>query len=244
MGSLLALVAIGAVAVLPGGGRASFFRCSLIPYPVERDSATTFFVGRAQPDTQVVSSGISGASRRQAGEGSRSTRRAFGQVIRVEQLGGSRTASIEAAFARLGAREVVIVPWDYDPACDPVPWTSRTRWNDEAGTGLYRVTIRAESNWVGGRPVGDAFAANMQPYPRGMVSYGYRDTYSLQRGRSLTPEEYFELFAALPERYAAARDPAAAGAALDAWERAHADLARKYPAPDVLRYARLALKRQ
>lgn len=93
-------------------------------------------------------------------------------------------------------------------------------------------------------PVFDALTADLEPYPHGLFfQRGYRGTDAIRRGPALTPAEYFELYAALPDWIAVKRDPEAAAAALRAWESAHADIAGKYPAPEILRHVRMFMTR-
>jgi hypothetical protein len=221
--------------------------CSRIPVAVGRDPATTYFTGRAMRDSVRTGPGTLREQAQAVGGhwGSGRSRTIFGQVVQVEKLGGNGAPAIEAAFGRGGGREVIVVPWDYDPACQPVPWASTARWVASDEPGFYRVRVRAESLWVAGRPVLDAFFADMEPYPHGVFfQRGFRGMDALRRGPSLTPAEYFELFAALPDLSRATRDPAVAAAELDAWEREHPAIAHTFPAPDVLRITRMALQRR
>jgi hypothetical protein len=236
--SMCAVVAVERAAALPRV-------CSLVVVAVGRDTATTFLVGRALRDTIRTGPGsVRLGTPTQGGHwGPASSRTIFGQYVLVEQLGGKGAAAIESAFARSGGREVIVVPWDYDPACQPVPWARSARWITATEPGFYRVRLRPESLWVAGRPVLDAFHADIEPYPHAVLfQQGYRGTDALRRGPSLTASEYFELFAALPDWDRASREPAVALAELDAWERAHSVLARTYPAPEILTHVRRSLR--
>jgi len=243
---------LGAHAGRPPGPRAPVSFCSLVPVAVGRDSATTFFVGTALPDTVRAGHGGFGRRLRAAlglggpGHWGTPTRGAiYGQVIRVERLGGAGAAALDSAFGRSAARELIVVPWDYGASCDPVPWGRSARWVEAVTPGFYRTRLRPRSQWVDGRPVADAFAADLEPYPHGLFfREGYRGTDALRTGPSLTPAEYFALYAALPDEGQARRDPRGAAAALDAWVREHPELAETYPAPEVLRFARYRLDRR
>ena len=236
--SLYALVAAAHSATLPSV-------CSLIVVAAGRDTATTYFVGRALPDTVRTGAGAVRVKSSMAGGhwGPPTERTIFGQVVLVEQLGGKGVTAIESAFARGGSREVIVVPWDYDPACQPVTWAGSARWVTATRPGFYRVRLRPESLWVAGRPVLDAVHADIEPYPHGVLfQHGYRGTDALRRGPSLTAGEYFELYSALPDWDRATREPAAALAELDAWERANSTTARTYPAPEILTHVRRMLR--
>jgi len=219
--------------------------CSLIPFADGRDTSTTYFVGRAQPRTRLAGPGTI-RFRTTPGHWGRpdSSQSIYGQVVLVDQLGGNSASRLEVAFARAGAREVVVVPWDYDAACEPVPWARTGPWVGTVDPGFYRVRLRPESLWVDGRPVLDARFGDLEPYPHGvLLQREYVGTDALRRGPSLTPAEYFDLFAVLPEWEQAMGDRSAAAARLDEWERAHPEVARKYPAPEMLRHAHSSLNR-
>jgi hypothetical protein len=171
----------------------------------------------------------------------------YGQVIGVERLAGAARETVERAFQRLGRREIVVVPWGYDAGCDPVPWGGSARWVTTDAPGFYTLRLRPRSEWAGERPTFDAFAADLEPYPHGrFFARGYRGTAAVRTGPSLTPEEYFSLYAALPD-HETLRDPVRARAsaieALDAWEQAYPEAARKYPAPQILGSVRRTLTR-
>lgn len=236
--SLLTLAALGHSAPRPG-------LCSPVPIAVLRDTATTFFVGIGTPDTMLAGPGPVKFSTEPGHWGRGTARLIFGQVVRVtHHLGGAASAAVERAFRRLDTRDVVIVPWDYAPDCQPVPWRRSARWVEGTQPGFFRVRLRPESQWINGRPVLDAYRADLEPYPHGVFfQRGYRGTGALKTGPSLTPEEYFELYAALPDQGQAAREPDRSAASLDAWERAHPELAAKYPAPQILGFARRILER-
>lgn len=241
----LFLLALGALWIVPTAAfTAPSFRCSLVPVATGRHHSVTFLVGRAQPDTLLAGPGTVRHEEAPGHWGRPQGGPIFGQVVRVDRLGGNEAASLESAFRRLGVREVIVVPWDYDPACQPVAWGRSARWVESTEPGFFRLSVRPESLWVAGRPVLDAFAADLEPYPHALFfRRGYRGTDALRREPSLSPDEYFGLYGALPDQAEAARDPAGAVAALEAWARAHPELAAKYPAPQVLQYTQMYLNR-
>jgi hypothetical protein len=237
--SLVAVATLGRAAPRPA-------LCSLVPVAAYRDTATTFFVGVGAPDTVLAGRGSTRVGGGPGHWGRGTERPIFGQVVRVgHHLGGAASSALERAFSKTGTREVVIVPWDYAPDCEPVPWGRSARWVDSTQSGFFRVRPRPESQWVDGRPVLDAYWADLQPYPHGLFfQHGYRGTSALKTGPSLTPEEYFGLYAALPDQVQAARESDSALTALAAWERAHPELAGKYPAPQILGFARRLVERR
>jgi hypothetical protein len=218
--------------------------CSLVPVAVFRDTAVTYLVGAAVPDTAPAGLGATRPSEAGGHWGAGRARAVFGQVIRVDRLAGADSAVLERAFMRLDAREVVVVPWDYGPDCRAVVWGRSFRWVETAAPGFYRLRPRPESEWTTGRPVLDAFRADLEPYPHGIFfQRGYRGTHAVRTGPALTPAEYFSLYSALPPSSVASERPQAARAILDAWERTHPDLAAKYPATAALQFARAILDR-
>jgi hypothetical protein len=237
--SLVALATLGRSTTRP-------VVCSVVPIASYRDTRTTFFVGVGAPDTILAGHGSTRVGVGSGHWGRGASRPIFGQVVRVgDQLGGAAAPALERAFGRIGRREVVIVPWDYAPDCEPVPWSRSARWVESTQPGFFRVRPRPESRWLGGRPVLDAYWADLQPYPHGLFfQHGYRGTDALRTGPSLTPEEYFGLYAVLPEPGEGARAADSALAALAVWERAHPELAAKYPAPQILDFARRFLERR
>ena len=207
--------------------------CSVAALPVFRDPAATYLVGIATTDTAPVAPG--GPSVGLPGLLSDPQEPANGQLLRVAQLSGIDSVRLEHAFRRRGRREALVVPWSYGPACQPIPWAASARWAPVGTPAAYRLHLRPEAEWAGGLPVFDAFRAELQPYPHGLLASppSERDT--------LTPAEFTALYAALPTDTDARERPAAAQRALAAWERANPELARRFPAVAVLRNARAAI---
>lgn len=243
MTSLLFIFAAGAAMVWSAPPAVPAFRCSIDRYRELREPSKTFFVGSAQPDTVLAGPGSSLGDH--AGSGRHAPLEAapiFGQVVQVRQLAGNDSSALALAFAKLGVREVIVVPWGLDRACAPIPWTATARWVETADPGFYRVTARPAAEWVNGRPVLDAVPGSHEPYPNAGVFRRGHLSIELAKGPSLTAEQYFGLHAALPDMLRTKKDRAGALQALDAWERDHPELARTYPAPEVIYYARHFLR--
>jgi hypothetical protein len=229
------VLALGIVLNTAAGG-ASRTACSISALPVFRDSAATYLVGTALGDTARAAPGGPPVGLR--GLPPTPPRASYGQVVRAEHLRGPDSARLERAFARQRLRDVLVVPWSYGPACQPIPWSTSARWAPVAAQASYRLRLRPEAEWGDGPPVFDALYAEVQPYPYGVLEPPLSET------PSLTPKEFVDLYAALPTDGEAVRDPAAARRALDAWERAHPELATRFPAAAVLRSARATLAAQ
>lgn len=150
-----------------------------------------------------------------------------GQVVVLERVTGASEQLVRSAAG--ATRRAVLVPWDHDPSCQPIPWTAPPRWIPVGQTGFLGARLRPRARWVAGIPTFD-------------VSDAWREPYSVERMRGLTtnmpdaakaimtPEEYGSLYAALPELSEWQRDPTAAVRPLRTWRERNPDLAAKYPA--------------
>jgi hypothetical protein len=206
--------------------------CSIGALPVFRDPAATYLVGVATPDSALAAAGGPRVGLR--GRPPEPPRAAFGQVVRVGLIRGPDSLAIERVFARLGAREAVVVPWAYDPSCSPMPWSAGAPWAPIGVSGAYQLRLRAADQWGGARPVLDALVAELQPYPHGLLAPAPGEA-------ALSVEQFVDLYAGLPSARDASERPATARRALAAWERAHPQLATRFPAAAVLRNARATL---
>lgn len=219
--------------------------CSLVPVAALRDASVSFFVATAKSDTVAAGAGPVRPSRFGGHWGPANNRAIYGQVVTIHELGGAAAAVAESSFARRATREAVAVPWDYDPACQPVPWARSARWVIDARPGFYRARLRPSEGWTGGRPTYDVYHADIEPYPHGLFfQRGYRGTDSAQMATSLTATEYFGLYAALPDAATRRCDPQRASLQLTDWEAAHPDQAGRFPATRVLEQARRAITYQ
>lgn len=220
-------------------GRLSLFAspplCSLVPLPYGRDPAVTYFVGVALPDTVLAGAGRVRPSRWGGHFGSGRERPVYGQLVRVDTLGGIQASDIRDAFIANANHEVLLVPWDYDPSCGPTYWSRSARWVDTNLSGFYTVTPRSQRSWINGIPTFDVFAAGLEPYPHGaFFRAGYRGTDALRTSPSLTPREIFDLYEVLPIHQEVERRDSTAFARVAQWARNNPDLAAKYPATNIL----------
>lgn len=153
----------------------------------------------------------------------------FGQVMRVERLGGPDAGSVGE-----GADRVVLVPWAYGAECEMERWAASARWVQPGERGLFLASLRPRDRWMDGLPTLDVFEPYQLPFPQ-RVREGMADTGDADP--VLTVEEAFEVIDLLP-RFSAFREnrPAALRPLLE-WSRAHPELARRYPASEILRAA-------
>jgi hypothetical protein len=207
--------------------------CSIAGLPIFRDSTASYAVGTAASDTTLGPPG--GPLVGLPGLVSAPWPATFGQVVHVARLSGPDSSRIERAFAGQGSRDVIVVPWSFGAACEPITWRGSARWAPVNLPALYWLHLRPETEWVGGVPVFDALRAELQPYPHGVLAPRPLD------GVALTPDEARALYAALPTQREAEAQPAAALRMLDEWAAAHPELAQRFPAAAVLRNARAYL---
>lgn len=218
--------------------------CSLAPFSLWRQVGTTYFVGRALPESLLVGQGEVEPTRYGGHWGAGSERPVYGQVVRVIRLRGHEQEALEQAFASRGSRDVIVVPWDYDPECAPTFWSRSASWISTDAPGSYAVRLRPKQLWKDGQPVFDAFMAGLTPYPHGpFYERGYRGTDALRLRPSLSADEFFDFQGAWPF-FSSPRDYRVVRDSLINWSRRHPELAGKYPAADLIAKAERAAARQ
>lgn len=226
----------------PSAAPATPRRCSLIYYP--NTQPELYFLGRGTRDTAIAGAGDvregGGIFQRPGAPiADRITRPVYGQVVRVSRVGGSLGPRLERAM-RNARREVLLVPWGYGSDCGVGLWGGSARWSQVDAVGLFTARLRPESLWVDRRPTLDVFAAWYEPYPHGEFLRSRRsrderpDTAGAGGTRWLTAEELFELYRALPALKPVRRDAPAEVRPLEAWHRAHPELATRFPASLIL----------
>jgi hypothetical protein len=162
-----------------------------------------------------------------AGHSGGGSRRAiYGQVVRVERLEGRATSRLGAAVASAG-NEVVVVPWDYDASCVPVPWDRSARWLTSGSSAVLLGRLRDRTDWVGGRPTFDLTPGADTYHPAGYARDWGRDSI-------LTAEEFLGLYERLPDHRTFEASPDSAIAPVLRWQREHPELARKPVARELI----------
>lgn len=230
---------IGLAAILLAATASPARGCSLAPWfsGGSRPDAV-FFTGRPLADTLFAGPGSIRFTLEPGHSGRPRERPIHGQLVAVERLGAMATAELRRTVTEAGNR-VVLVPWDYDAGCAPVPWPGSARWIPDHEAGLFVAALRDREHWVDDIPTLDVSAAQMVPYPAAIV----RATSRAYIGAHLTAEEMLGLAEAMPTYAGAEADPHGALERMETWARAHPDLARRYPAADALRIARLEAER-
>lgn len=210
--------------------------CSLSPFPMTRDPVGVYLIGTALGDTVAVGPGGVKLGEGSGHYGLGTARPLYGQVVAVEQIGEPWRQSLPNQVSR-----VVLVPWDYDASCNPVPWTRSAKWQPLGTRGVYHAALRSSEYWVDGLPTLDVFAPEFAPYPSGP---GYRwEREQARREGSLTfheldAEHYLDLVERLPTADGLGEDAIGAATPMWAWVAEHPDLASAWPATRLAEYTR------
>jgi hypothetical protein len=184
--------ALAAAFACPAAARA----CTLAPYAVVHGDSGAVLLVRPTPDTTAAGPGAVEISPYGGHVGPRRRGGIYGHVVEVERSGGPMAGAVPPGRA-------VLVPWDYDPACEPSPWGRSARWLARGSRRAVLARLRAPEHWVDGLPTLDVFNTEML------------------RPDSRTPageaEMLFGFHAALPSAGQLERDPWAAVEPVRAW---------------------------
>lgn len=119
--------------------------------------------------------------------------------------GGQRVRVLRSGHASAPpGGEAVLVPWAYRPDCRPIEWTGQLDWIPAGTSGVVTGWLRPREHWLADLPTYDVEMAWREPVwatgePRWAVTGG---------GEVLmTPEEFLELYAALPTAGEVDRSP-------------------------------------
>jgi hypothetical protein len=196
--------------------------------PMARPEGISVFVALALADT-VLDGAVAMAQRR--------LHRGFGSRLDPvvgHTRGGQRVRLLrwdDSGPAR--AREAVLVPWAYGPDCRPVRWSGRLRWMPEGTRGAFTGWLRPQEGWIGGLPTFDVEMAWREPV---WAAPEPRWPEAGPGERRMTPEEFVELYSALPTVELLERDPAEAAERVRRWALGHAELAKLAPAITMTSY--------
>ena len=225
--------------------------CRLVSVPLSRDPSFTYFIATAFPDTVPATAGA-GPTRYGFAFMSASTppgllpppprdASVFGQIVALDRVGGFKKDKVQRSLTN-GRREALLIPWGYQANCSPVLWKTSARWIAPGSVGFFVAQLRADSEWVGGRPTFDVGAAWHQPYPQGeFLKY---DRPRNQSQTELTISELWDLYETLPSPDSLEADPNRAIESTRQWARAHPDQARRWPASRILEFLEFDAKRE
>ena len=211
-------------------------RCTLrLPYFTRSDTEAVL-LGSALGDTLHAGAGEV-APRHESHPGWVRARPIFGQLIEIARHAGADSAVLARAFARNRSNHVVVVPWAFDPACEPTPWEESAAWVSPGELGVFTVRLRRQSHWANGVPTFDALRAQFEPYPSAYLLLTRAD--SLLRSEAITAPEYFDSLRAIPAYKDVRGEPAPATIA--GWRTRQRELASRYPATRVLYWLVVAI---
>jgi hypothetical protein len=216
--------------------------CSFTAFRGLRLAENTHLLGSAAADTLLAGPGNVRPSGERGHWGSGAPRAIYGQRVHVERFGGADSLRIAEAFQRQGHSQAVLVPWDYDEGCSTTIWSPSARWILPAEPGVFTVRLRPEVEWAQGLPTFDAFTADLQPYPHGLLFRKGYEGAELQTEPSLTAAEYYELYRRLPTQEMIQEQRVQAAAAVRAWAHANPAVAAKFPTARILRHLEYLLR--
>lgn len=205
------------------------YACSKGAFSTSLGGSQAFFTGRATVDTLPAGPGAVSFGSGGGHYGPTDRRAIYGQVVRVDQLGGPASRLLPQ-----GTQEVVVVPWDYDPACRPLAWGRSARWASPGPRGFYIASLRAPEHWLAGKPTFDLHNPGHLPYT------GTERIREMGRNTALSsllsPEQVFDFYQALPTADEVTKSKAEALGTLRRWVQTHPDLAQRPPAERLLDY--------
>ena len=232
--AVLALSGVLAGSNGPGAAiAAESMRCSLVFFPTGRSAGDTYFIGTARSDTMLAGPGTLHPTGLGGHAGDGRPRPVYGQLVRIDTVAGGHADDVRRALGRFSERDVLLVPWDYDPGCETTYWNRSARWVEPGLVSFYEARLRPDSLWVGGRPTLDVFYGSTKPYPHNpsfRADYGYTEE---ERSRaSLTVHERFTFQEVLPvyEHGPSSTPDSLRDQPLRRWVAANPELAKRYPA--------------
>jgi hypothetical protein len=213
--------------------------CSPPFAPTVRQVNWAAFLGTAMPDTVAVTAGsILGRGHARTGAG-RAADVVHGQLVHVDRIGDWPAAAREAL--RRAGGNIVLVLWGAGADCSARRRSGTARFITPGQSGFYLPgELRERSQWAGGRPTFDIIMVPWVPYTGEPVS---RADSASGTPAVLTPAQLLELHARLPLYDPGAprsrRNPTYVDfAPMERWARAHPDLATRWPANQMLLFAR------
>jgi hypothetical protein len=139
---------------------------------------------------------------------------------------------------RLAPGTVNLVPWEFGPDCSPVAWPKRRAWNAPTTRAFYTGQLRPRESWIDALPTFDIHMAWREPLWRRDPEL--RKRFPNATDSLLTPEEFFELYAALPTDDELKSKNREALQRVDAWVESHRGVSPREPARTILANLRRA----
>ncbi|HEU4557961.1 MAG TPA: hypothetical protein VFS20_08935 [Longimicrobium sp.] len=227
MNPVMRIPLLGCAALLlaaPTAARA----CSKLPFVSVQVPRGVHLIATVRADTVAAGPGDVRYVVRAGHYGPARERPIYGQVVDVERMGGLAARGLDPAVKR-----VVLVPWGYGADCGPTPWTRSARWVAPGTRGLFTATLRDPAHWAGGLPTFDVHTPGANPYPQTV----HPDRYDQEADSILSMDDYFSVLEILPSAEQANASAAEAFKPLFRWAEQRPELARRYPASDMLQIA-------
>lgn len=190
--------------------------CSLAPFPTLREGVHLI----ATPTADTVLAGAAGMEYVRGPEVQEGP--VYGQVVRVERLGGTQALPP-------GTDRVVLVPWGYGGDCRPRRYNRSAVWAQPGQRGLFWAGLRPREQWVDGLPTLDVTQPFHLPYPHRVYADDGEGVMSV--------DQAFDLIELLPLWDELQADAEAALQPVLRWGRENPELARRFPASFVLMHA-------
>jgi len=130
-----------------------------------------------------------------------------------------------------GTAEGVLVPWAYGEDCRPIAWSRQLAWIPAGTRGAVTGWLRPRAGWIGGVPTFDVEMAWREPVWATDDPRWFEHTPGERR---MTPEQFVELYTALPTFDLVERDARAAAELMRRWEDEHRGVAALAPAATIL----------
>jgi hypothetical protein len=216
----------GVVAALTVALAVPLRACSVASVNALVSPTTAFLLARAGTDTMQTGPGGVRYIVAPGHSGPASDRTVYGLVLDVERVAGPARAQLPA-----NATRAIIVPWDYEAGCTPVPYALSARWVEAGLRGVFRAELRPRAAWANGIPTLDVFTPRTQPYAPGMRPLdGFR---RIAPDSLLSLDETLDVFDRLPTREAMHNDATSAALRVFEWVRAHPLRASLYPVREI-----------
>lgn len=207
-------------ATAPTGTDRANTLCSLVPFGRLKRDSMPYFIGVAQFDTLLAGPGSTKSTLGVGHFGRARERPIYGQVVRVEKWGGA-----PPALQSVSGNAAVVVPWDYGPDCSTTPWGRHWVWLNPGDRMLFTAVLRDRKYWVNDYPTFDAFSPQFDAFP-----VRYEDPVFGRGPESLTADQLFELYEALPSTEEISKHGWASTERAAQWAITNPELASAYPA--------------
>ena len=217
------LIAVAAATTWGVTDATSAARCSYIATYPSAVGKHTFLLATATPAVVTTETDSIDLFRRR--------RVVPGQVMRVRDVAGYRTAAIRAGLRKSG-NTAVFVRYGISMSCGPMAEPDGAL--DSAGvSGLYVASPRSEDRWVDGRPTFDVYRAPHYPLPQRLSgpSGHFVATYATSKP-TMTARELFTMYRALWAESVSVGDRSPE-TRIRNWLARHRSTARKHPAEQV-----------